>query len=508
MNHEASKSAYDVVIVGGGVGGLTAGAFLAQAGKQVLVVEQEERAGGLAREFQHGLYSINPALRLIMGCGPAGRSGHGLIDSALRQLGVREQCEFITVDPFYRVQLPDLQIDVPAGRDAYLEVHQRAFPEEARGLDGLVNLCSQIYQEFVRLPIVPRWQDWALMREHFPNHFRTANATLGSVMKGFLSSPRAMAAYAALWPYLALPPSRVSFLQWATMMCSYVEEGAFYCRGGFQSLADALASGLAAHGGELALGTRVTKIHVAGSCAQGVSLESGQEIRAPIVISNIDARMTFRDLLEPGQVPSRYMRRLSRLEPSMSVLGLHLATDLDVHSLRVPKATMIAPWDPNSVYIDALLRKVSGLGMHIPTVCDESLAPQGEHLVILQAFVPSGAIELSPSATARFAEELLEQAESVLPGLRDHVTFVKGFSEEGQQQYPLHRIGPIYGWAASPQQVGPHRMPNRTPVAGLFLVGHWTQPGHGIWTVVLSGIHVARLVLGKNAAECLWPFAL
>jgi phytoene desaturase len=508
MNHEASKSAYDVVIVGGGIGGLTAGAFLAQAGKQVLVVEQEDRAGGYAREFQHGPYNINPALHVIMGCGPTGPSGHGLIDSVLTQLGVREQCEFVAVDPFYRVKLPDFQIDVPAGRDAYLEAHQRAFPEEAKGLGDLFSLCSQIYQEFVRFPIVPQWRDWALMPVRFPKHFRYANATLGSVLKQFLSSPRSRAAYAALWPYLGLPPSRVSFLQWATMMTSYTEEGAFYCRGGFQSLADALANGLANHGGELVLGTRITKIYAANSCVQGIALESGQEIKASVVISNIDARATFQDLLEAGQVPSRYVRRLSRLEPSLSVLGLHLGTDLDVHALGVPKVTMIAPWDPDSVYTDALSGRASGLGMHIPTVCDESLAPPGEHLVILQALVPSDADDLSPLASARFAETLLEQADSVLPDLQNHVTFVEGTSVEEQQQYPLHRIGPMYGWAASPQQAGPRRLPNRTPVEDLLLVGHWTQPGHGIWTVVLSGINVARLVLGRSIAECLWPFAL
>jgi prolycopene isomerase len=55
---------------------------------------------------------------------------------------------------------------------------------------------------------------------------------------------------------------------------------------------------------------------------------------------------------------------------------------------------------------------------------------------------------------------------------------------------------------------GPRRLPNGTPVEGLFLAGHKTQPGHGIWTDVLSGINVARLVLGTDAAESIWPFAL
>jgi phytoene desaturase len=508
MNHEASNNSYDVVVIGGGIGGLTCGAFLSQAGKQVLVVEGQEHAGGFAREYEHGSYKINPALHVIMGCGPTGTSGHGLIDEALRQLGVQDQCEFTPVDPFYRAQFPDFQIDVPAGREGFLDTYQKTFSGEAKGIGDLFNLCSQVYQEYIRFPVMPRWRDWALMPLRFPRLFRYANATLGSVMKSYLSNPKLMAAYAVLWPYVGLPPSRISFSMWATMISSYIEEGAFYCRGGFQNIANALANGLVNHGGELILGTPVAQINASNSAVTGVSLENGQEIKSPVVISNIDAIKTFRDLLEPGQIPSSYIQKLRELEPSLSVLGLHLATDLDIHDLGVPKVTIITQWDLDSAYRDALGGRVSGLAMHIPTVYDASLAPLGEHLVILQAFIPSDAEKLSPLASAQFAKVLLEGAERVLPDLRNHITFVDGYSEGSAQQHPLHRLGPIYGWAATPQQSGPRRLPNRTPIGGLYLTGHWTQPGHGIWTVILSGIITARLVLGQDASQSLWPFAL
>lgn len=292
------------------------------------------------------------------------------------------------------------------------------------------------------------------------------------------------------------------------MMASYIEEGAFYCRGGFQGLANALITGLTNQGGELVLETRVTRIRATSSGVQGVTLENGQTINAPVVISNIDANTTFQNLLEPGQVSAKYVQKLKRMEPSMSVLGLHIATDLDVFTLGVPKVTIISQWDLDGAYKDSLRGKVGGLGMHIPTVCDRTLAPPGEHLVILQAFIPSDAEELSPSADIQFAEQLIEGAERVLPDLRNHITFIDGYSEGDSQPYPLHRIGPIYGWAALPQQSGPRRLPQRTPVSGLYLTGHWTQPGHGIWTVVLSGINTARLILGQGASDSLWPFAL
>ena len=506
MTRDASGNVYDVVVIGGGMGGLTCGAFLAKAGKRVLLVEREERVGGFARDFQRGPYRFNPAIHLIWGGGPSGPGGRGVLDSVLERLAVRAQCDFSRVDTFYRLQLPGFRIDVPAERKSYVEAHARAFPRDARGLDDLVDLCSQVYHEFVRFPMEPRGRDWALMAFRYPKLFRYANATLASVMRRYLSDQRLRAVYAALWPYLGLPASRVSFSVWATMMSGYLDEGAAYCRGGFQPLAEAVATGLEKHGGEVITGVRATRIHASGGRVQGISLDGGQRIGATTVVSNVDAATTFQELLEPGQVPMRYVNRLERLEPSVSVLGLHLATDLDVPALGVPKVTIVAPWEADSVYDAALGGQVKGVGIHIPTVCDASLAPPGEHLVIVQAFVPPRGDHLAPSDTWAFAERLLTEAERVLPGLREHITFVDGRDAGGAGEFPLHRQGPIYGWAALPDQSGPRRLRNRTPVEGLYLTGHWTQPGHGIWAVTLSGLQTARLVLGEQGSAPLWPF--
>jgi len=505
MDSQAKRSVYDVVVVGAGIGGLTAGALLAKKGKRVLVVEQEEHPGGFAREFRYGPYNINPALHSIMGCNPTGALGQGVIDAVLDHLGVRDRCEFDPVNPFYRVQLPGFQMDVPTGRDAYLESHLRHFPDEADGFRNLVDLCSTIFREFMRFPSVLRLRDWALMPFRFPKLFRNANATLDAVMNRYLSNSQLKSIYAMLYPYLALPPSRLSFNLWAVMMASYIEQGAFYCRGGFQHFADALAEGVNMHGGELILGARVGRIRSAGGRVQGIVLENGQEVAATAVISNMDPRKAFQNLLEAEQVPPIYLRKLKKLKTSSSVLGLYLATDLDVHDLGIPKATLVSVWDLENAYAAAMQGDVGGLAVHVPSVIDRTLAPEGENLVVLQAFVPAEAADLSPLDSARFAESMLERAETVLPDLRMHITFVAGSSREGLQQFPLHRLGPIYGWANSTDQAGPRRLPCKTPVSGLYLAGHWTHPGSGVWTVVLSGINAARYVLGMNMSAAIWP---
>jgi phytoene dehydrogenase-like protein len=92
------------------------------------------------------------------------------------------------------------------------------------------------------------------MPKRFPRLFRYHKATLGTVMDAHLRDPRLKALFAALWPYLGLPPSRLSFVYWAVMLQSFLEEGAFYCQGSFQRLADAVVEALEKHGGSPAPG--------------------------------------------------------------------------------------------------------------------------------------------------------------------------------------------------------------------------------------------------------------
>jgi phytoene dehydrogenase-like protein len=115
---------------------------------------------------------------------------------------------------------------------------------------------------------------------------------------------------------------------------------------------------------------------------------------------------------------------------------------------------------------------------------------------------------MSSEDQCRYATALIDKADAVLPGLREHITFVASGAKKDDKAFPLRRFGAMYGWAATPEQSGPFRMSNTTPVSGLYLVGHWTRPSHGISSVVNSGVRVARLVLGRNTAKGVLPIPL
>lgn len=498
---EAREVTYDAVIVGGGMGGLTTGALLARAGKKVLVVDDNERPGGHARAFRDDGHVFDSAVHLITRCGRTATFGTGIIDALLRNLGVRELCDLVPVNPFYTVEFPDLRVSVPTGREAFLEAHAQHFPDEAAGLRRLTDLTVQIARELEMLPDKLGIADLLLARWRTPSLFRYRNATLQQVIDRELRDPRCKSLYTTLWSWLGSPPWNASFMVWAYMMAHYIEDGAYYCRGGFQTLADAVATALERAGGELLIGTRVQSIQARDRRVRGVVLDTGQRIEAPLVISNGDPRATFQELLPPGEVPAPFMRRLRRLELAFPCVAAYVATDLDVRALGLGHETLYSTtWSPHDWYKAARAGEVPGLSITIPTLTDPSLAPPGQHIVILMALAP----EL-PGRDSELTQRMLDRAEHLLPGLRDHMTDVVGAPVGELQQLAVRRIESMYGAALTPDQVGGRRLSQRTPVEGLLLVGQWTRPGPGVAGVMESGLDLARRILGRSPAGAALP---
>jgi prolycopene isomerase len=216
----------------------------------------------------------------------------------LAALGVAERVPLVRVDPVYAARFPGVELRAPAELDAFVDAHALRFPAEARGLREVADLCLRIRAELdlageaaaSGMPAAAALERLATLRLH-------RRSTLADVLAAHIADPRARAAVAALWPYLGLPPSRASFLYFATMLLSYVADGACYCRGTFQVLADALAGAVEAAGGEVLLRAEVRRIRVEGGRVRGIVLEHGQQIDAPEVISNADLRQTALDLV-------------------------------------------------------------------------------------------------------------------------------------------------------------------------------------------------------------------
>lgn len=502
FHRETRDDAYDVIVVGSGMGSLAAASILARLGRKVAVIERHDRPGGYLHAFREKGVQFDSAVHLVGGCGEnEGRPG--LVRRLLTGLHVEDRCQFVRADPFYRAVFPDARIDARDGLSGFADSLAQHFPAEATGVTSLLEVCRRTR---IETQIAADLGPGAFMRlaDATPTLFQYRRATLADVTAEHLRDPRAQAAFGAIWPYLGLPPSRLSFLYFATMLMSYVEDGAYYCKGSFQKLAAAFGHALVRNGGELLLSCAVRRIGVEDGAVTGVVLEHGQRVQAPVVISGVDAHQTFEELVGTDALDARFLRTLRRGRVSLSAFLVYGATR---HDLRAADAAhemfLYDTWDHDADYANLQRGEFSRIGLSVPTLTDPSLAPEGQHAFQITVPIP---YDLSPSWRAekeRITDELVDRAERWFPGLRDGLVFRIGATPRTLERYTLNRDGAMYGWELAPDQVGPGRLPEENALKGLVLAGHWTRPGAGVYGALTSGLSAARRVLGIDEQE-LW----
>ena len=499
---------YDAIVVGAGMGGLSAATHMAAKGMHVLLLEQNYKVGGCTSSFERGDFKFDAALHEMAAGG--GRE-KPVVFSLLEQAGIRDDVELIRVPELGRSIFPGFEFTTPNGEHEMVAAISARWPKEAESAREFRDLMSRIHDEISELrtlylgnPVKAMLTKLALpLRQRTLFMYRAR--TLGEVLDDLFQNPEVKAVAAQFWNYHGPPPRD----QWAIIYLaahySYLLNGAWQVKGSSQALSDAYAARISELGGTIKTDTRVTKILVDDGAVGGVETEAGERFTAPFVVSNADPYQTFYKLVGREKTPRSIVRQLESMKPSNSLVAVYLGLDVPMSHFGVTDYEIFlnTSLDADAMYDAAMSGRYEEGFMSITAYSnlgDPYYAPPGKSVVALNTYSdmklwpPPGPVY--EAEKRRMMDALIGMAQKILPGLRDHIEVEVGMTPRTIESFTMNHDGVPYGWNFTPEQHA--RMEIPTPIDGLYMAGAWTWPSHSVGMAQVSGYMAARMILNES----------
>ncbi len=488
----------DVIVIGSGMGGLSAALGLARAGQRVFVCERNPVAGGNCSAFSLGEYTFDLAVHQLTGVDERGNCAR-ILDA----YKIKDKLKFFKIDPFVTLILPDREIPLPGNYEALEKIMLEQSPDNKKDIRRFFKVMIAWRQDIMITARIFKGKQAVEKSDYekinllkkitypFTGLFWLLNSrkTADKFFQILTKNKHLASLFAACWPYLGLPPNRISGLLLISCMSGLYGEHTYYPQGNSQKLADVFVSAITENQGKVLLKSGVREIIIKNNKAQGVVLENGQKIFAKIVISNADPMQTFTKLIAPDTAPKKYIEKISKLSPSIGPFKLFLGLDFDIAQNGLDKHEYFFYESLDFAKCFEKLKKgiISCLSAYSPSHFEPNLAPKGHSTLILTTFFPWQTERDWRRAKEQIADEMIRIVEQKVKNLSDHIVVKKIFTPLDLNNFSLSYQGAMYGWANTPRQALIYRLKQKTPIKNLYLSGHWTIPGTGVTTAMLSG---------------------
>jgi len=478
-----------VIVIGAGVGGLTAAALLLHAGLPVTVLEAHVYPGGSAGTFYHQGYRFDAGATLVGGFSPGGPHAR-----LAETLGLR--WPVAPVDPAWVTHLPSGSVTQWADRDHWQAERLRAFPAAERfwrTQEHLADLAWDVTRRpFPWPPQSPA--EWLDLAQAFRPKLLGALPYLGRRVADLIptGSPDLRLFLDAQLLISAQAVSAEANALYGSAALDLPRRGVNHVLGGTGALAQTLVTWIRAHGGQVLFRQRVTQIEVAHGHAVAIHTARGQRVPCSAVVANLTPWALAGLLGEAAPAP---LQRETRARPATwgaFTLYLGLAADQLPPLAASHHQVVLDPTRPlgegNSVFIS------------LSDQSDTDRAPAGHRAATLSthtAVMPWWSLHAdSPAAyadhRAAYAERLLAAAEQVIPGLPAAVRLALPGSPVTFQRFTRRPLGMVGGFPQT--SLFAARGP-ATGLANLWLAGDSVFPGQSTAGVTLSGMRVAAATL-------------
>jgi C-3',4' desaturase CrtD len=491
---------YDAIVIGAGVGGLTAAALLARDGWRVALLEGHIEPGGCASSYRRkrpdgSSYIFDIGATLFGGFQPGG--AHHWV---ARRLGVR--FPVVPLEPAMQIWLPDRVATRYGDPAAWREERARAFPEQAAAAErfwGNQEAIADIAWRFASRypPMPPETVEDLLglipaMRPEMLALLPHLERTVGHELRRHRLDDRALRAFidAQLLISAQVVADECAWL-FGSVALDLARQGVFYAEGGAWSIARALADALIRDGGELRHRAWVERVFIEGGRAVGVRLAGGEELRARHIIAGQTVWDVARLL---GEHAPRRLLRLAKATPEgWGAFTLYLGVD----EAAIPGG--LAGHHQVLMRYDEPMGEGNTAFISLHPAYDTSRAPAGQRAMTVSTHTRVGPWWEARAAgraayverKERWAEALLCAVERVLPGVRGHIRYRQSGTPVSFQRYTRRAEGMVGGLGQRPAQSGLFSLGARAAgVPGLWMVGDSAFPGQSTAAVTQGAIRL------------------
>jgi all-trans-retinol 13,14-reductase len=517
------RDVFDVIVVGAGIGGLTAAATLAHRGKQVLVLDMHYEMGGCATVFHRkgSDYEFDVGLHYIGDCGK-----DGLIPRILRGAGIRDgEIKFLEQDPegFDTLCFPDYRFAIPRGYARFRDKLLAEFPEERTGIERYFRFLKQVW-DFMGVHSNPVSALWVLPRSMMI--LRHLNSTVAQFLDTCTRNVRLRAVLTGQVGVYHQPPTRATMIGHAAVTNHFLQ-GSYYPSGGGQIFSDKLGAVVERNGGKILLRSKVERIVVENGGVTGVVFNNKRlgkrTVSAPAVIVNADLKESLLHLVGEAHLKRRTVTRTRQYEmsPAMGIVYLGVAMDLRALGYKNTNYRIYPGFDYEPAYRETFAGHfpadphvfIGNATMKDPD--NPAIAPPGIYNLQLMSVVPGtpqawgltqaqvddGTYRDDPVYLEKkewYAKQLIKAAERVMPGLGDHIVYQEVSTPFSVTRFIGSSGGTSYGIAFTPEYFLHNRPGTKTEIKGLYLCGASTRTGHGIFGAMTGGVEAAAAVAGRK----------
>ena len=491
--------AYEVLVVGGGIGGLTAGALLAARGVNVCVLEKEPRGGGCAVTFNRFGYEFEAGASLYASWQPG-----EIHERVFAELPVNAP-EVRRAHPSYVVRLPD-GTDVPLveNETEFEEILRASFPECAAQAVGFYREIKPIGEALTRVAgRVPDLRTASNLRRAIavarearvaPRVLRAMRHTTDRHLAGVSERFRRFIDV-QLQIFSQRSTSETAYL-YATVALMLPRRGMYAIGGGASALADRLTESIKKSGGTVRFNAPVLRLsYDARGRARGVDLLSGETITASrAVVSNLTVWDTYGKLVGSVRTPPRVRQRLKNLSGWGAYLLYLGLTEEAARRLPAEHILALTDWQEGEPFNPEESQFMFGVAPDW-----DARAPAGYRAVTVSTFTEAeqwfsyheDEAELE-AQDQTMLERWWERIHRAMPELGAGLEVIETATPRSFYDYTRRKLGMVGGVGQSLDVFGLNSLTHRTAIPNLYMVGDTTFPGQGVAAVTQSALIVAN----------------